>query len=179
VKIIRYVARSLSALLLTMPLAHSALQGDTTATESTATTTITLAIEPNIQISNVSDIVIDVTDRNSDVEVEESICVRGNTGGRYSVSASATDGGNAPFQLQSENGDNISYQVYFRGDLTNGGRDQLIPGQRSAYYDVQSGSSDCDGNNTASFIIIVTADEMRNAEAGIYSGLLGLTASVQ
>lgn len=178
--IIRYASLSLSALLLCVPLAHSALQGDAAANQSTATTTITLAIEPNIQISNVSDLVIDVTDRSKDVEIEESICVRGNTGGRYSVTASATDGGNAPFQLQSEKGDNINYQVYFRSDLKlSGSKDQLIPGQRSPYYDVQSESRDCNGDDTAAFIIIVTAAEMREAEAGIYTGLLGITASVQ
>ena len=174
----RLVALVGLALLSTQP-AYSAIQGEISATESTAVTTITLSIEPNIQISNVSDIVLDVTDRSQDVQFDESICVRGNVGGRYSIIAAGEDGGNSPFQLTSGAGDTIGYQVYFRGDLTRIAGDRLSAGEASPFYEMKSQTRDCDGDNTAAFVIVFKSDDLLPAEPGIYTGFLTLTVEAE
>lgn len=168
-----------TAIVGATPIVWAAIQGQPGETESTAVTTITLAIEPNIRISNVGDITLDVTDRSQDVIFEEPICVRGNLGSRYSVIAASQDGSQNPFVLDTEAGDRIEYEVYFRGDLANANSDQLFPGQHSPFYPMMNNHQDCDGNDTAAFQIIFRSEQLLPAAPGIYSGFLTVTVSAE
>lgn len=166
-------------LLLGVGPGFAAIQGELGEAESSAVTTITLTIEPNIQISNVSDIELGVTDRSQDITFEERICVRGNVGSRYSVIAAGQDGSNNPFQLSTQTGDIIPYELFFRGDLSQTTTEQLSPGEASPFYAMQTGAQNCDGDNTAAFAIIFRAEHLRPAAPGIYSGFLTLTVAAE
>ena len=168
----------LASLVLIPVHAGAAIQGDLGET-STAVTTISLNVEPNIQISNVSDITLDVTDRRQDIEFEEQVCVRGNVGSRYSVTAAGQDGSQTPFQLQTATGDSIAYEVYFRGDLSQSTKDQLFPGQASPFYQMETQIQNCDGDDTAAFTVLFKSDDLLTAEPGTYSGFLTLTVAAE
>ena len=140
------------------PNGYTALQGERDAESSTAVTTISLNIAPSIQISNVSDITLNVSNRNEDARFEEQVCIRGNLGSRYSVTAASQDGSQNPFELQTTTGDSIGYQVYFRGDLGQVNTDQLFPGQASPYYSMQTQVQDCSGEDTAAFYRVYQKD---------------------
>jgi len=165
--------------LFTCVGAQAVIQGEPGEKESTAVTTITLNIEPSIQISNVSDIELDVTDRNQDIRHEERVCVRGNIGSRYSVIADGKDGSAQPFSLNTNSGDTIAFDVYFRGDLSDPVGDQLNPGERSPFYDMQSSAQECGGDDTASFIVVFKSEDLLPAEPGVYSGYLTLTVAAE
>lgn len=169
----------LAALTLWCSFALAVLQGERGAESSTAVTTISLNIEPSIQISNVSDITLDVTNRNQDVQFEERVCIRGNIGSRYTVIAAGQDGSQNPFQLQTPTGDSIGYELYFRGDLSQTTNDQLFPGQPSPFYEMQTQVQDCDGDDTAAFIIFFKSTDLQIAEPGAYSGFLNLTVAAE
>lgn len=168
-----------ACLLLLAGPAFGVIQGELSETESSAVTTITLTIEPHIQISNVSDIVLEVADRNQDVSLEENICVRGNVGSRYSVTAAGQDGTQQPFQLVSEAGEAIAYEVLFRGDLSRATGDRLVPGEASPFYEMLTSAQNCDGKDTAAFTVIFRAENLRPAEPGVYSGFLTLTVAAE
>lgn len=165
--------------LLLAGFSQGALQGEPGETQSNAVTTITLSIEPNIQISNVSDIQLDVTDRSRDISHEERICVRGNVGSRYSVTADNQDGSKAPFTLTTGTGEEIDFEVYFRGDLSRATGDQLFPGERSPFYTLSKSGVECDGDNNAAFTVLFKSDDLLPAEPGIYSGFLTLTVAAE
>jgi hypothetical protein len=171
-----------SALLLAMLLSQftwAAVQGEPGSTESSATTTITLSIEPHIQISNVSDIVLEVTDRSQDVSFEERICVRGNLGSRYHVIAAGQDGSENPFELRSDAGDSIPFDFFFRGDLSQTTSDRLNPGEASPLYAMQTAAQNCDGDDTAAFTVVFRSEDLLPAKPGVYSGFLTLTVAAQ
>lgn len=173
------ITRLLGCLLLAATPALAAIQGELADAESTAVTTITLTLEPHIRISSVSDIVLEVADRSQDVSFEERICVRGNVGSRYSIIAAGQDGGQSPFRLAMDSGENLSYEVFFRGDLSQTTSDMLAPGEASPFYRMQSGVQDCDGDETAAFTIVFRADDLRPAKPGVYSGFLTLTVAAE
>ncbi|MGH1469966.1 MAG: hypothetical protein ACRBCS_02145 [Cellvibrionaceae bacterium] len=174
------VSMPLFVLLLGLPnMGSAALQGEADALKSTAVTTIQLNIQPNIQISNVSDIELEVADRSQDVVFEEGICVRGNTSSRYNVTAAGQDGNSQPFSLATPNGDTVNYEIYFRGDLTQSNKDPLRPGEASPFYPMPVGATDCDGDNTAAFTVIFRSSDLLPAEPGVYSGFLTLTVAAE
>lgn len=169
----------LAGLLLAGHSAIAAIQGEQGDVESSAVTTITLSIEPHIQISSVSDIVLEVADRSQDVSFEERICVRGNVGSRYQVIAAGQDGAQNPFQLATESGESIPYDLFYRGDLSQTNSDLLAPGEASPYYSMQTRAQDCEGDETAAFSIVFRAENLRPAPPGVYSGFLTLTVAAE
>lgn len=175
----RFTPALLLVLLLFAASAWAAVQGQPGENESTATTTITLSIEPHIQISNVSDIEMEVTDRSQDISFEERICVRGNVGGRYHVIAAGQDGSQNPFQLNSESGDTIPYDLFFRGDLSQTTSDRLNPGEASPFYSMRTLAQDCDGDDTAAFTVLFRSENLLPAKPGVYSGFLTLTVAAE
>jgi hypothetical protein len=178
-RFLRYCHALALAALLAGPSAWAAVQGELGETESTATTTITLSIEPHIQISNVSDIALEVADRSQDVSFEERVCVRGNLGSRYHVIAAGQDGSQNPFQLVSESGDTIPFDLFFRGDLSQSTSDRLNPGEASPFYGMQTGAQNCDGDDTAAFTVVFRSENLVPAEPGVYSGFLTLTVAAE
>lgn len=175
-----FLAGALLAMLAAWsPITMAALQGERGIEDSTATTLITLNIEPNLQISNVSDITLDVTDRTKDVQFEERVCIRGNLGSRYTVTAASQDGNQSPFRLKTEANDSIDYEVYFRGDLSQSTTDRLFPGQPSPFYEMQTKVQNCDGDDTAAFTIFFKSTDLQIAAPGTYSGFLTLTVAAE
>lgn len=172
------LASVLVSLLVCQPI-NAALQGERSTDSSTAVTTISLSIEPNLQISNVDDINLNVSNRDEDVSYEERICIRGNIGSRYFVTAASQDGSENPFQLGTTAGDTIPYDVYFRGDLTQGNTDQLFPGQASPLYNMQTQTQDCNGDDTAAFTILFKSSDLQFASPGTYTGFLTLTVAAE
>jgi len=156
-----------------------AIQGERGDESSTAVTTISLNIGANIQISNVDDINLQVNNRDEDVLYEERVCIRGNVGSRYSVTAASQDGNANPFQLRTETDDVIAYEVYFRGDLGQSNTDQLNPGQPSPYYEMSTQVQNCDGDDTAAFSVFFRSAEFQIAAPGIYYWFVTFTVAAE
>jgi len=156
-----------------------AIQGERGDESSTAVTTISLNIGANIQISNVDDINLQVNNRNEDVLYEERVCIRGNVGSRYSVTAASQDGNANPFQLRTETDDVIAYEVYFRGDLGQSNTDQLTPGEPVPYCEMSTQVHTCAGDGTAAFSVFFKSADLQIAAPGIYSGFLTLTVAAE
>ena len=157
----------------------AAIQGERDPDSSTAITTISLNIGANIQITNVDDISLQVDNRYQDFEYEERVCIRGNVGSRFSVTAAGQDGSQNPFRLYTETEHAIEFEVYFRGDLKQPNTDQLYPGQPSPFYVMQTQVQNCDGDDTASFTILFKSQSLVDAAPGIYSGFLTLTVAAE
>ena len=168
-----------SALCACAALSWAALQGEQSAESSTAVTTISVSIGANIQITNVDDITLQVDNRYADLEYEERVCIRGNVGSRYSVTAASQDGSPNAFSLQTATDDSITYEVYFRGDLSQDNTDQLFAGQPSPFYEMQTQVQNCDGDDTAAFSILFKSADLVDASPGIYSGFLTLTVAAE
>ena len=73
-----------AALIVAANTSFGATQGEL-GRESTATNRITLIIHPSLQITDVDDITINVSQRDKDAVHTEEVCVRGNSGASYFV----------------------------------------------------------------------------------------------
>ena len=111
---------------------------------------IRLQINQGIQISNLQDINIDISNQaNKDIEVKQQFCVSANESGRFSIAATPDQTGQAFFSLSSANQETIQYQLYFKGDLNAGTGDQLQPNVSSKQYPLSRNGPNCNGQNNA------------------------------
>ncbi len=147
--------------------------------DSTAITTISISILPNILITNVRDIFIDVADRTSDVSFTQDFCVTGNTGTNYFLQASGSAGDGSPFELLNTEGERLPYEFFFNGDLNQNIDVPLDSGVDSAPYELQNLSLSCDGAPNAQFTILLRSEDLLLAPAGLFSGSLSLTVAAE
>ena len=172
--------------------------GDT----STGRVVIRLDLIQGIQISNLRDIEISVSGQTTefaslDDEIEEGLplnqvkyvggdivsrhrfCVRGNTGGNYTITAFSDRAGSAPFTLFSANNNEIEFEIYFRGDLSKQVGDRLLPNIASRQYSLENRGANCDGQNNAEMSLVFPGSEINQASDSEYSGFLNLTVAIE
>jgi hypothetical protein len=147
--------------------------------ESTAYTTIQITILPNILITDVTDIVLDISDRTQDVVFIQEFCVAGNTNGDYVLTASGAAGDGSPFELFGEDGAILPYQFSFNGDLSQPVDVPLETGIESAPYGLESVGLDCNGAPNARFTITFLGEDLVLSPAGLFTGAVSLTVATQ
>jgi hypothetical protein len=147
--------------------------------ESTAYTTIQITILPNILITDVTDIALDISDRTQDVVFIQEFCVAGNTNGDYVLTASGAAGDGSPFELIGEDGAILPYQFSFNGDLSQPVDVPLDTGIESAPYELESVGLDCNGAPNARFSITLLGEDLFLSPAGLFTGAVALTVATQ
>jgi hypothetical protein len=147
--------------------------------ESTAYTTIKFCILPNILITDVTDIALDIGDRTQDVVFTQEFCVAGNTNADYVLTASGAAGDGSPFELIGENGTILPYQFSFNGDLSRPVDVPLEPGLESEPYELENAGLDCNGAPNARFSITFLSDDLVLSPAGLFTGAVSLTVATQ
>jgi hypothetical protein len=187
--------------LVAPPVTIAAVDGQI-GESSTGRVVIRLDLIQGIQISNLQDIEISVSGQATEFaslgdEIEEGLpssqvkfvggdivsrhrfCVRGNTGGNYTITAFSDRAGSAPFSLFSANNDEIDFEIYFRGDLSKQVGDRLMPNIASRQYSLENKGANCDGQNNAEMSLVFPASEINQASDREYSGFLNLTVAIE
>jgi hypothetical protein len=161
------------------PITIAAVDGQIGDT-STGRVLLRLVLNQGIQISNLQDIEISVDgETREDVVSRHRFCVRGNTGGNYTITAFADRAGSSPFTLSSANQNEIGFEIYFRGDLSNQVGDRLLPNIASRQYTLENRGINCDGQNNAEINLVFPAYEINQAHDKEYSGFLNLTVAIE
>jgi hypothetical protein len=169
-------ALSMAALLLAYtPLLAGAAQQGELGKNSSSSYSISLSIEPAMEIRTVSDIALNISDRTVDATFSKPFCVRGSVPGKYMVTASGGNQSGDGFELHNANHDVLRYHVSYRGDPGATQFDPLSPGIPSRAYDVLPRDATC-GNLTA-FMVTFRAADLQNAGSGLYTGSLTLLVS--
>jgi hypothetical protein len=140
---------------------------------------IRLELNQGIQISNLQDIEISVDgDTREDIVSRHRFCIRGNTGGSYTITAFSDRAGSSPFTLSSAGQNQIGFEIYFRGDLSKQAGDRLLPNVASPRYTLETKGVNCDGQNNAEMNLVFPASEINQASDDEYSGFLNLTVAI-
>ena len=186
---------------ITSPTVIAAVDGQIGDTSS-GRVVIRLDLIQGIQISNLQDIEISVNGPTTELvsigdESDESwlssqvdlvggdlvsrhqFCVRGNTGGNYTITAFSDRAGSAPFTLFSDNQNEIDFEIYFRGNLSKHVGDRLLPNIASRQYSLENKGANCDGQNNAEMSLVFPASEINQASDKEYSGFLNLTVAIE
>lgn len=142
--------------------------------DSESRLTISLSILPSLNIESISDVRFDVERRDIDANYEDLLCIHGNSGTRYSILAYGS-GGRSEFFLTNDAGDSLRYTVAYRGNFEQEQYDQLIAGQSSPTYSVLASADNC--GVESNFKIRILANDLENADSGLYSGALTLVVA--
>lgn len=154
------------------PHSLAAIQGER-GESSTASLNIFLTISPSYQISGVNDIVINVTNRDEDVNFEEPLCIRGISGTFYTIIAQS--GSDADFILNNADGEALPFKVFFRDEKLNDNADELLHGIKSLGYAVGASELNCGGQDSSALMIKILSENLRAVSSGAFSGTLVLT----
>ena len=165
--------------LLLAPFSFSARDGGVGAT-STGEIAIRLELNQGIQISNLQDIQINVSNQaEEDIVISQRFCVRANQEGRYTITAVSDASGSQPFSLYSRDQDQINFELYFRGNLSLDVADRLYPNVSSREYNLEKTGINCNGQNNAELSLRMPADQINNASSNEYDGFLNLTVAIE
>lgn len=163
-----------TALLLASNTSPAATQGEP-GRESTASNRITLIIHPSLQITDVDDITINVSQRDKDAFHTEEVCVRGNSGASYFVMAQTDGTAETNFLLRNGAAQSLAFEVRYRSNLTKASGEALQPNVNSRLQSSAPAGESCDGGSVAAFDLKFPAEQLSTAEPGVYTGLLTLT----
>lgn len=156
-----------------------AQQQGTPGVSSTAVTTINISILPNILITDVQDIFLDIQDRTQDVVIQQDFCVVGNTSGNYVLQASGANNQGAPFELIGQEGEILPFEMSFNGDIEAQVDAELTPGVDSPPFELENRGLSCGGSPNARMTITLKSEDLIFASAGIFSGDLSLTVAIE
>ena len=162
-------------LLVVCPLIAGAAEQGRLGPTSTSRFTISLAIQPLIEITTVSDVTVNITDRSIDADFTKPFCVNGSVGGKYTVIASGTQERGDSFILQNSEGETLPYFASYRGDPVGGEFDPLLPSLPSRVYDVLPRGEVC--TDITAFKITFRSADLQIAGSGLYSGSLTMLVS--
>lgn len=174
-KYVRYFLLA-SAVCVPTSVSMAATQGEL-GPESSAVNRITLIIHPSLQITNVDDITINVSERDQDALHTEEVCVRGNSGASYSVLAhtGGAGAGESEFLLRNQDQQGLGFEVRYRANLSAATGEVLRPNTRSRLLPSAQTDAACEGGNSAAFDLRFSANQLSTANPGVYTGLLTLT----
>lgn len=170
------LSTSILGLLITLiPLCGIAAEQGKLAPQSKARFSISLAIQPSMQIKTVSDISLNINDRSMDASFSKPFCVQGSINDKYTIVAYGTNKNADTFVLRNSENDKLPYHVSFRGDPASSNYDPLLPGVPSKVYDVLDRGISCE--DKTGFKVIFRAGDLQTAGSGLYTGSLTLLVS--
>ncbi len=161
-------------LLVTAPVAWGAESGKAGET-STSRFTITLALQPTLEIRTATDISINIEDRQRDVTYQQPFCVRGTIDTKYSVTASGDTGGDGRFVLVGSDGESLPFSVAYLGNPGASSTDPLVDGIASPTYSILPTGNDCNGRTY--FVVTFLSEDLLDAGSGLYNGSLTFLVS--
>jgi hypothetical protein len=135
---------------------------------------ISLQISPSIRIDTVKNINLRIADRSVDTNFTEELCITGNFGGKYKVTAYGSNNGVDSFTLAGAEGGELIYYVGYRANLQSPEYDNLLPAIASPTYSLSSEES-CSGQQ--SFKITFRTEDLNRVNSGLYTGHLTLLVS--
>ena len=165
----------LTLLIALLPLCGNAAEQGKLGPESSANFTITLTIQPSIQIKTVSDIALTISNRKVDASFSKPFCVQGSAHAKYTVVAYGSSQDPNEFVLHNADNDKLPYHVAYHGDPASGSFDPLSPGVPSRSYSVLDRGTSCD--NKTAFRVTFRSVDLQNAGSGLYTGALTLMVS--
>lgn len=169
-----YLKQSISILLMVFSgTAYSAAVG-LLDHQTEETIRISLQISPSIRIDTVDSINLLIVDRSVDTNFTESLCITGNFGGKYNITAYGSNDGSDNFSLSNSEGEALNYFVAYRGSLQNSQYDDLSPGSPSPTYDLLF-EEFC--SDQQSFKITFRTEDLNRVGSGLYTGHLTLLVS--
>lgn len=167
---------TLAALLLAgLPVTGNAAQQGELASSSSASYTISLEIQPSMEIKTVSDISLNISNRSVDASFTKPFCVQGSVPGKYTLVANGTRESGDAFVLHNAANDTLPYYVSYRGDPASTQFDPLSPGVATRAYDVLSRAATCD--KLTEFKVTFRSADLEKAGSGLYTGALTLLVS--
>lgn len=134
---------------------------------------VSLSILPSIQLQQVDDIRLNITDRRVDNDFEQSFCISGNQYGKYTLTATGSSQNESNYVLYNNNLDELPYLVFYKGDRQK--FDPINPGESSKVYDVAPYTQACE--QPAFFKIVFRSEDLLRVKSGLYTGSLTITIS--
>ena len=136
--------------------------------DSTARFSISLALQPSLEIRTASDITINIQDRTVDTTYRQPFCVRGTADAKYTLTAYGETAGGGRFALQGADGQLLPFTLEYLGNLAESRPDELEPDTPSQVYSILPFGQDC-GDKTW-FVVTFESDDLRDVGSGLYSG---------
>lgn len=161
--------KTLTALILTMPVIATANTGQVNGSASTSAEII-LRIPDLVRISGLQDMQLEWQGADSSFRAANPLCVyRNGNDGHYSVRVSSNNGAGSGFQLTREDS-SVPYQVNWNGvQLNDGISSGLLSGAHTS-------SSNCAGSNNVDLQVEVRAEDSHQASmTGLHSDTLTVT----
>lgn len=171
----KYLKQTARILLMVFPFAFdsaiSAPTGGQPGRQSEDIIRISLQISPSIRIDTVDNINLRIVDRSIDTNFTEELCITGNFGGKYNVTAFGSNDNSDDFMLTNVEGGELIYFVGYRANLQSLQYDELQPAQPSPTYDLIAEKTCSDQQ---SFKITFKANDLSRVDSGLYTGQLTL-----
>lgn len=136
---------------------------------------LSLNVLPTIQISNVEDITLSITDRSIDASFSEDLCIKGNSGDSYTLTVTGTTNSGSGYSLGNDQGERLFFDVLYQAE---GSASELpmMPDQSSPYFDLPALNTDCAGK-LSSLSVLFKSSELLKVSPGLYTGELTLVVS--
>ncbi|MCB1692520.1 MAG: hypothetical protein KDI19_07110 [Pseudomonadales bacterium] len=168
-------ATLISFLLAFVPAVTNAAEQGKLAPASSSRFTISLALQASMEISTVTDVTVNITDRSVDAAFTKPFCVQGSPGSKYTVTATGTTGEGGAFILSNADDEYLPYYVSYRGDPVRNEFDPLRPSVPSRIYDALPRAQSC--SDITAFEVTFRSEDLKKAGSGLYSGSLTLLVS--
>ena len=165
----------MTALGMSMPGHASTAEEGQPGDSSLVTIELSLNVLPTIQISNVADIRLAITDRSVDASFKEDLCIKGNTGDSYTLMASGSGSKGSQYALHNTEGEDLHFQVLYKAGES-GTEHRMKPGEPSPYFSLPSLQDNCI-SGLSSLSVLFTSEELRRVSPGMYTGELTLVVS--
>lgn len=171
-----------AASLLCAGLAFAA-DGDLSVTESTATSEVRAVIPEMIRITGLDDLDMGTYDPAApgDMTANTVFCVyRNSAGGEYTLRLEGDGGLDATTDFEIDNGtDELAYTVDFGDDSAAPLTNYAVPAAPLTDQVANSLDANCAAGVTAELAVTVDGNDALNANAGIYTGDLIVTVTVE
>ena len=167
----KYFARLILG-LCSLSIGNPSLGAERMADRSSEHIKISLSILPSLQIENVGDVRLDISDRSIDSNLSKPFCVRGTTASKYKIFAYGTADDKNRFTLKNTSGEKLAYSVLYRAQSEPAEFTELHPSTASPTYTSIDSKTDC--KKGASFKINFKAKDLQSATSGLFSGALTL-----
>jgi hypothetical protein len=124
-----------------------------------------------VQISKFQDLGLGAWNGSGPLEAQNELCIYNSAGSDYVISAFGSGPGDS-FSLSAAGGQQVPYEVRFRGDDA---FVQLSAGEKAFFSGANSLSTSCGGGTNGTLRITATAESLASALSGSYSGSITLT----
>ncbi len=136
---------------------------------------ISLVLQPNIEIHTASDISINIYDRTVDASYRQEFCVRGTVDTQYTVTVFGEAAIDDRFVLRSSENEVLPFDIDFNGDPAETLPDRLGIATPSPVYRIQPFTEECNG--ATYFTVVFNAADLEEAGSGLYSGSITFLVS--